>query len=126
MPNKTTKKKTKKTKTKTKTTFDELIACEKKYCKKELRMEEQQEKQNRKLVQKCNYDENMNDKYDAFNKVKITYDFNPLHFPFNRRKTSPCMEHNRRVLNNPKTYMPMRNCTRKNCKKEHKRWLHRA
>ena len=92
--------------------------CKKKYCSKELKLEKQIEKKNRldKIKIKCNYDEKLNDKFDKYNKVKVTYDYNPLHFPYNKMKTSPCLREQERSLNDH--YIPSNKCIRKHCKKE--------
>jgi hypothetical protein len=141
MPSTKTKTKTKMTKTgKTKkknttkitrknlipSKLDVLSACEKKYCKKEMQARNILEQKNWKLArkQKCNNDENMNYKYDDFNKVKIVYDFNPFHFPYNRRITSPCIEQKHKLMNDPNIYNASWKCTQKNCKKEYSEFSH--
>ena len=91
--------------------------CKKKYCSKELKLEKQIEKKNRldRKKIKCNYDEKLNDKFDKYNKVKVTYDYNPLHFPYNEMKTSPCLREQKRLFND---HYPSTKCIRKHCKKE--------
>ena len=101
--------------------------CEKKYCSKELKEEKAAEKRNMKILSKkpkCNYDETMNYKFDKYNQVKISYDFNPMHFPYNKIKTSPCIIEKDKLLNDP--VIPVRNCLYKHCKKEQSEYLGNA
>jgi hypothetical protein len=93
--------------------------CEKKYCKKELQKQKTLEKAKNKI--KCNYDEKLNYKFDKYNQVKIKYDYNPLHFPYNKIKTSPCIIEEKKLLNEP--YLLVNNCVNKYCKKEKKAFI---
>lgn len=121
-----THKKTQKTqKNKEVTKMDILEYCQKKHCRKEMNKQKKDERINdRKLKtkQKCNYDSNLNAKFDNYNKVKVTKKIYPsLLFPFFKmdiEKTSPCLIEERKLLNDP--YIPIGKCTDKFCKKEYK------
>lgn len=93
--------------------------CEKKHCSKELKLEKQLVKINNIKIKKlkCNYDRDLNDKFDKFNQVQIKYDFNPLHFPYNKITTSPCIEYKDKLLNAQyEPDFPMYKCRNKYCK----------
>ena len=94
--------------------------CKKKYCSKEVKLQEQIEKKNRLHRIKCNLDEKLNDKFDKYNKVKVIYDYNPLHAPFNKLTTSPCLREREGSLNDH--YIPVSKCIKKHCKKESKEY----
>jgi hypothetical protein len=112
MPNKLKNKKT--LKKSNNASFDAVIACEKKNCAKERRL-------TKKKHLKCNSEESQNHKFDKYNQVKITYDWNPLHFPFNKIKSSPCLTAQHKLLNDP--YIALNKCINAKCKKENKEWM---
>ena len=90
--------------------------CEQKHCSKELKLEKKLEKINEIKLKhlKCNYDSTLNYKFDKFNQVEIKYDFNPLHFPYNKITTSPCIEKKQTLLNAP--ILLVNKCRNKYCK----------
>ena len=97
--------------------------CAKTHCSKELKIQKKCEKQNTKKADKlnCNLDETLNYKFDKYNQVKVTYDYNPLHFPLNKIKTSPCLKKQHKLLNDHS--ISTNKCINKHCKKEHKEYV---
>jgi hypothetical protein len=90
--------------------------CVLKHCSKELKLGNKLRKINERKLKtlKCNRDIEKNHKFDKFNQVEIKYDYNPLHFPYNKITTSPCLELEHKLLNDDS--IPIYKCKTKYCK----------
>ena len=120
---KTIKKQSKKNKHKSKnsnsnnyfTLYDD-DKCVLKHCSKALKLGNKLLKINERKLKtlKCNRDIEKNHKFDKFNQVEIKYDYNPLHFPYNKITTSPCLELEHKLMNEDSILI--NKCKTKYCK----------
>jgi hypothetical protein len=102
-----------------------MTKCEKLKCSNEIKLEKKLDIINGKKLatMKCNLDPTQNYKFEAYNQARWPYDFNIVHNLKNpllnftiKYPTSPCLETQRHLMNDPG--QKKMQCLRKRCKKE--------